>query len=196
MDCFAYGPCHASVSLTIVMPFCKFIKLIIKLHEQYHSRSSFYYTCYPVALAQVMVRLQTVGWLALPYTKGRNAFRVAILLTMFWITVNCLLYYLAVVSLVLKLILFGAVNATFLLYYAINVIRVRWHVRKRYHIVTTKRSDYSIGGCAPHLCTMQLLRHTGDYDTYSGQWFTAVRTYLVTFRFLPCVCNLVAVART
>jgi hypothetical protein len=52
---------------------------------------------------------------------------------------------------------------------------VRWHVRKRYAIVTTKRSDYSIGGCAPHLCTMQLLRHTGDYDTYSGQWFTAVR---------------------
>lgn len=179
LDCFAYGPCHATVGLTMVLPLCtytqthvpsSYIVIFSTVHSQLQPSNLVAST---VAIGQVMVRLQTVGWAVLPFGRPQDAFRVAIVLTMFWITVNCLIYYLAIISSVLKLILFSSVNATIYVYFVINVIRVRWHVRKRYNIVTTKRSDYSIGGCAPHLCTMQLLRHTGDYDTYNAQWFTA-----------------------
>jgi hypothetical protein len=126
-----------------------------------------------VALSQVMVRLQTVRWIALPTRRPRDPFRIAILLTMFWITVNCLIYYLAVVTLT-KLILFIVVNAVLYLYYLANVIRTRLSLRRRFGILTARSSeDVMVGGLLPTLCVMQMLRHTCNYDTLAGYSLTA-----------------------
>ena len=126
-----------------------------------------------------MVRLQAVGWIALPSQRAYDPFRIAILLTMFWITINCLIYYLALVLLT-KLILFLAINSVIYLYFVSNVIRTRLFVRRCYGISSTTRSNSStttqdtlIGGLVPHLCLMQLLRHTCDYDTLAGFVLTA-----------------------
>jgi hypothetical protein len=130
-----------------------------------------------------MVRLQTVGWIALPSQRPNDPFRIAILLTMFWITINCLIYYMALVLLT-KLIFFLAMNSAIYLYFVSNVIRIRLSVRRRYAITTARSNnnnntvavvanDTLIGGLVPQLCLMQLLRHTCDYDTLAGFVFTA-----------------------
>jgi hypothetical protein len=126
-----------------------------------------------VALGQVMVRLQNVRWIALPSPRPRDAYRIAILLTMFWITINCLIYYLALVKLT-KLILFVAVNSALYLYYLANVIRTRLLVRRRFGILNARTAeDTVVGGLVPFLCLMQLLRHTCDYNTLAGFVCTA-----------------------
>lgn len=120
-----------------------------------------------------MVRLQNVRWIALPSPRPKDPYRIAIVLTMFWITINCLIYYLALVMLT-KLILFLAVNGALYLYYLANVIRTRLLVRRRYGIWNDRTAeDTLVGGLVPFLCVMQLLRHTCDYDTLAGFICTA-----------------------
>jgi hypothetical protein len=120
-----------------------------------------------------MVRLQNVRWIALPTRRPRDPFRIAILLTMFWITVNCLIYYLAVVVLT-KMILFIAINGVLYLYFLANVIRTRFFLRRRFGISTARTSeDALVGGLVPMLCVMQMLRHICNYDTLAGYCLTA-----------------------
>ena len=128
-----------------------------------------------VALGQVMTRLQNVRWIALPSSprRPRDAFRIAIILTMFWITVNCLIYYLEVLV-VTKIILFVTINFVLYLYYLANVIRTRLRLRRRFNISPLKKGeDMTVGGLVPLLCVMQMLRHTCDYDNLAGYCFTA-----------------------
>ena len=92
---------------------------------------------------------------------------------MFWITINCLIYYLDFVLLT-KVIVFLAINAAIYLYFLANVIRTRLMLRRRFAIPNTRTvEDTLVGGIVPHLCVMQLLRHTSDYDTLAGFCFTA-----------------------
>ena len=139
-----------------------------------------------VALGQVMTRLQS-GWIALPNRARRpkDAFRLALIITMFTITINCLLYYLAEDN-TLRIALFTSINASIYFYFAANVIRTRRRLRKRF-IIPMKRQyeDLFVGGVIPMLVVSQMLRHTSDYDTYSGQFCTAVSCNLIIFHMMP-----------
>lgn len=130
-----------------------------------------------VALGQVMTRLQ-VGWFFLPnrsYQHPKDAFRISIGLTMFWITINCLVFYLPPPGLSLTTIIsLAVVNAIIYIYYISNVIRVRLRLRHAYLIPNNFR-DVLIGGLLAPVAVMQMLRHTCDYSTYVGKLLTPVR---------------------
>lgn len=121
-----------------------------------------------------MTRMQALRWIAMP-CRRKDSFRVSIVLTMFWITVNCLIFYLPIGG-VSKLVFFLAVNGALYFYLIINVIRTRRMLRKMYGIPTGARpmNDVLVGSIIPQLALMQMLRHTCDYDTYSGQCCTRV----------------------
>jgi hypothetical protein len=189
MDCFAYGPCHSSLLIPLFFPFCtsiinhdlNFFPLgLIKLNLSDDSSTL-------VALGQTMVRLNTETWIALPTYRPNDPFRVAILLTMFWITANCLIYYLAVVT-AFKWILFFVIGGVMHLYLATNSIRTRLATRRRFRIEESwKHEDLWIAGVVPAINLMQLLRHTGEYDRLAGHGFTATGLAVRVRFVLPAV---------
>lgn len=152
--CFTFGPLHASVL------------------------NSFF--CPMISLAQVMTRLK-VGWLGLPGRQHRfnDTFRISLLLSMFVVIINCLLYYLPHSKFVfggfslLQVVLFGVFNTFVSIYFIVNTVITRRRLRERYMIPT----EHSCGRFEDALFTfpcsflvlMQMHRHTADYDTYSAQ---------------------------
>lgn len=155
--CFQFGPLHPSVLNSIFCPI--------------------------LSLAQVMTRLK-VGWVGIPVRQHRvnDTFRVALVLSMFVVIVNCNLYYLPhdeqlpknVSS--LQIILFAVFNALVLVYLYFNVIKTRRLLRQRYMIPEKSCigfEDAALTIPCSGLVLMQMHRHTADYDTYSARCCSA-----------------------
>jgi len=132
-----------------------------------------------------MVRMRT-GWAFLPKLDGqRHAFRVACIFTMFFVVVNCLLYYLPSSAIsagwlslpsVLKTFLVAVFNGVFVAYFILNVISIRRRLRKRYRIKKERCGPYEdvfMGFCCAPYVLIQMLRQTVDYETYPSLFCTS-----------------------
>mmetsp|Transcript_18804 Transcript_18804/g.26064 ORF Transcript_18804/g.26064 Transcript_18804/m.26064 type:complete len:243 (+) Transcript_18804:750-1478(+) len=158
-DLFQNGPLHP----TVVNAFC----------------------CPLVALGQIMVRMRT-NWAFLPKLgrRRREAFLVAYILTIFFVVVNCLLYYLPSTATsmgwmamphMLKILIVVVFNGGFSAYFILNVISIRKRLRQRYRIKKSQYGPYEdvvMGfGCAP--CVLvQMLRQTADYKSCTSYYCT------------------------
>eukprot|EP00540_Astrosyne_radiata_P022077 CAMPEP_0116825534 /NCGR_PEP_ID=MMETSP0418-20121206/2019_1 /TAXON_ID=1158023 /ORGANISM="Astrosyne radiata, Strain 13vi08-1A" /LENGTH=126 /DNA_ID=CAMNT_0004454053 /DNA_START=374 /DNA_END=751 /DNA_ORIENTATION=- len=119
-----------------------------------------------------------VNWIGLPNRPKvpSDSFRVAILLSMFWVTVNCLVFYLPRSNTgqfsLMQIILFPAFNGLVWFYYLSNVAKLRRRIRDNYTIPEKRCPGYEDTCmslfCSP-LVVMQMSRHTADYGIYPGR---------------------------
>lgn len=182
MSSFKIGPCHTSTTLSIFFPLCKFFRLTyiwICILQPINKKQS------KVALGQAMTPLN-LNWIWIPNRSllhPKDAYRISIGLTMFWITFNCLIFYSPPQGIMIETIILWIVSNWILyLYYVSNIIRSQLELCHAYRILPkAPGKDSVLGRLFPHFVIMQMLRHTCDYDTYSGLWFQPVRCDKVCF---------------
>ena len=135
--------------------------------------------CSQLAMAQVMTRMQ-LTWLGQPgpITRTRQAFLVVLILMMSYLTYGTALELAALPyepqnePMIFTYLRMGG-NILFSLYCVYALCRTRETVRTRYQI-----PEQHCIGCEDLCCsiwcgcctTAQMLRHTGEYETYSGIW--------------------------
>jgi len=157
LDCCKFGPLHASVLNSLFCPI--------------------------LSLAQVMSRLK-ISWIGLPGRphKAKDAFRISLILSMIFVIINCLLYYLPVQGVMfgafsfLQIALFIVVDTLVLIYFLTNVARTRKRLRQRYMIPEQScvgEEDTAITFACYPLVLMQMHRHTADYETFSAQCWSS-----------------------
>jgi Cys-rich protein (TIGR01571 family) len=131
--------------------------------------------CTQIAMAQIMVRMQ-LSWLGQPSTLYHTSKSYMVVLTI----VICYFVYAIDMDLadtenggrsMLFVILRAAGNLLFAAYSLVALCRTRAYVRARYQI-----PEQHCLGCEDVCCalwcscctTAQMLRHTGEYETYAG----------------------------
>ena len=133
-----------------------------------------------------MVRMRT-NWAFLPKILGRRrreAFRIAYILTMLFVVVNCLLYYLPSTATsmgwmamphMLKILIAVVFNGGFAAYFILNVISIRRRLRQRYRIKKSQYGPYEdvvMGFCCAPCVLVQMLLQTADYESCTSYYCT------------------------
>lgn len=151
MDCFTNGVCHPAL-------WCA-------------------WCCHSIAIGQVMSRMQ-LTWLGQPgpITRTQQAFKVVVILTISYYVYSIALETAAFeYSIEAEPLLFSylrvAGSLLFMLWSVYSLWRTRETVRARYQI-----KEQICNGCEDFCCSLwcscctvaQIMRHTGEYETYPG----------------------------
>ena len=127
----------------------------------FHSLQPINETQSKVALGQVITRLN-LNWIWIPHHSllhPKNAYRISIGLTIFWITFNCLIFYSLPQGITIETIILWIVsNLILYLYFVSNIIHTQLESCHAYKILPKMLSKDSIlRGLFPDFVIIQII---------------------------------------